>query len=228
MQPAGLRLQKLLALTKGTVIPSKEDCILYAAMILMKECKCVIYGGFVRDYLIGGDIGQVKDIDSRSPDTIQNALNILNRVAAKYSFSLSLVGTPRACGKPRFGTVQEIAFRFFGRFTVEADITEITGTPPSVDASVNNIQITADGTLTTKFDKNEDLSVVIQNITRKEFHFYMNWGTGHSYCKFRAEKLLKKGYTCLSGIPPAQIPSIDPNLHHLTRSNKRSTSYNKL
>jgi len=214
----GQRIQQLLAMTKGHPANDRASCCLRAAFLMLARARCTLYGGFVRDYLIGGDINRVKDIDSSVSTSIAQSFRVLQGLGNEWGYTLT-GKDQRPCPERDW---KIIYFRFNCGVTVEADLILVKQPSNSVDTSVNNVQVTADGNLKKKVNcphaAAHSLSDIMQQIQKKQFHMYMNWGKeSHDYCVKRANKLLEKGFVCLSGIPPAHKGKFDARYHHLIK-----------
>merc|ERR1711879_753361 len=123
--------------------------------------------------------------------------------------------------KKNFGKLQMVAL-CFQNIAIDVDLVQYCPgmTPTEVDCSANNLMLSDLELKLKTTGYSHKLSTVIDNVKKKEFHFYMNWGYRPDYCKIRLEKLLNKGYTCLSGVPSVQRSGINPNLLHLIRDSK--------
>jgi len=199
----GERIRQLLALKVDSPARDRATCCLKVAYLMIAKAKCIVYGGFVRDYLIGGDINKVKDIDSSVTTSIDQAFQTLQALGPQCNYTLSVLNNRSQAERD----LRIVKFTFQCGEEVEADLVYVKQPATQVDASINNVKITPDGTLCKKVDcpaaKAHSLSDIMQQIQKKQFHLYMNWGQeSPNYCVTRATKLLSKGYVCLSGIPP--------------------------
>jgi len=211
--PTGERVRRLLVLNLSSRGTNRADCCLKVAHVMIFHAKCAVYGGFVRDYIVGGEIHRVNDIDAYVTMPMDTTLRTLKNLGHVCQYTLR-EGNYRTDPKR---DVQTIEFNFHCGVKVEADLVLSKDPNVGVDASVNNLKITPFGAICRKSDAPEathSLPEIIQQIREKKFHFYMAWNNPN-YCITRASKLLGKGYACQSGIPSHYRSQFDSTYNNL-------------
>jgi len=187
----------------------KISCTYHTAWVLL-QVKCTLFGGFVRD-LVGDCMEENVDIDAELPSihTIDSMLQVLSLVQDKYFFTLAEKQPPRRRASYG-GVVQTVAVEYANcGVTVMVDLVALKIRPRRVDASVNSLALLPGGFLHLRVSMDLALHEVIEQILNRTFHFnprYQICGQVGHYNLSRALKLLKKGYTCLSGVPVEQVP----------------------
>ncbi|KAL0206987.1 hypothetical protein P9112_012698 [Eukaryota sp. TZLM1-RC] len=210
------RLRKLLS-GERPLLESlcRESLQEYLCHILLWECDCKIYGGYVRDWVIGNQTAN--DIDCTSPTTdvkatIAQFLKSIRKSKFKYK-NVSLKRVNALCQRLKFKV---------GNYDMEVDFTapgasrkSEGASPPFVEADVSNLQLCRTKYLS--FNEpdaswNTDLSTVISHVINQEFVFYYNLEKNPSQL-YRLERRLKKGWVCLSKIPASYLHVFDGRSH---------------
>ncbi|KAL0206955.1 hypothetical protein P9112_012666 [Eukaryota sp. TZLM1-RC] len=185
----------------------RESLQEYLCHILLWECDCKIYGGYVRDWVIGNQTAN--DIDCTCPTT--------DVKATADKFLKSLQNSKLIYNITSFDKVNALCQRLkfkVGNYDMEVDFTapgasrKIEGaSPPFVEADVSNLQLCRTNYLSFKEPDaswNTDLSTVISHVMNQEFVFYYNLEKNPNQL-YRLKRRLKKGWVCLSKIPASYL-----------------------
>ncbi|KAL0206973.1 hypothetical protein P9112_012684 [Eukaryota sp. TZLM1-RC] len=187
----------------------------YLCHILLWECDCKIYGGYVRDWVVGNQTAN--DIDCTCPTTdVKATIAQFLKSIQKSRFTCEKISVKRVNA-----LCQRLKFKV-GNYDMEVDFTapgasrKIEGaSPPFVEADVSNLQLCRTNYLSFKEPDaswNTDLSTVISHVMNQEFVFYYNLEKNPNQL-YRLERRLKKGWVCLSKIPASYLHVFDGRSH---------------
>ncbi|KAL0212097.1 hypothetical protein RCL1_005723 [Eukaryota sp. TZLM3-RCL] len=207
MHPIFFGNERLARLFSGAPVTitkvSRDDLFEYLVYVLVHQCDCSIYGGYVRDFLIRN--AETGDLDVCCPSqdlncSIDQFVDKLTRSSYMFDVDDPLM-------------VNNVCQRLtvvLGRVSAQIDFTapgasrKFSGAaPPFVEADVSNLQVSKASYLSFRepeASKNTDLATVITHCMNQEFVFYYDLNQAPQM-KYRLERRVKKGWVCLSAIP---------------------------
>jgi len=171
--------------------------VLLIAHVVIWQARCVIYGGFMRDWLIRGEA--TNDIDVQLTRPMQEAATIIkNALSAVLEFK----------GEKPKGAATALIFGKRDWKNIEVDLVEnCVVLPPGVDCDVGNLAIDHRGILARKVyaagSSELPLAKCVSHARKKKFVFFYNTADGSEVTRRRLEKYLARGWVCLS---PVHIP----------------------
>ena len=185
---------------------------------LLFQCKCEIYGGFIRDWII--DNKEPNDIDflAKNGSHIKSFINHLALFAKENGIEMTVCPIESvSCGK-------RVQIKFESRkFTnlIKCDAIILEKSPEVCDADVNNLLLNEKGRLVQKI-KHQSYTVEesISNIQQKKFNFFQGWEEDANYSTARVLKLLNKNYRCNYGVPADKLNLFPPILLPLIQCRK--------
>ncbi|KAL0248239.1 hypothetical protein GEMRC1_003475 [Eukaryota sp. GEM-RC1] len=198
------RLNQLLSPTTPLFTSKSRDQVqAVLCHILLWKCRCTIYGGYVRDFVIRGT--PANDIDVVAPSSE------LGPVIKKFISETGKSGL--FISKERITVIAYVVqkltitvsdFDFEVDFTAPGASRKAQGAaPPYVEADVSNLQLSVDKKLHLKeplADPHVDFNVIIDHCLRKQFVFYYDLTKYPNLC-YRLKRRVQRGWTCLTAIP---------------------------
>ena len=183
----------------------RDGAMLQLAHIVIWKCKCSVYGGFVRDWVVRGK--SAVDIDVLvQPGETEKTAAALRSAAVPIGLVCSSFRTKGASrsltfSDPRFDS------------PIDVDLVDPDRVPfmsPGVDADIDNIQISSRGVLGLKVPNaarsSLPLAKCVKHALRCKFVFFYQLDVpSNEVAVNRLRKLLAKNFVCLSPIPPAVI-----------------------
>uniref|UniRef100_A0A0G4F696 Uncharacterized protein n=1 Tax=Chromera velia CCMP2878 TaxID=1169474 RepID=A0A0G4F696_9ALVE len=203
-------------------VRTQEDAIVAVAHVIIHKLKRSIYGGFARDWVVGGGAQNgrpVNDIDvildDRDDSQAQAQVTALTQHLAPLQFVLTS-NTPASGGavanKVRL-THRPTGFGVEVEFTHPARRRQIS-TSPGVEHSASNLMISTKG-LDTFVKKGPngrpllDTATSARHAKDKMFVFY--YKPEGRMPQERLRRIFQKGWKCLNQLPPQLVPN--PSQH---------------
>ena len=172
--------------------------------------KCSVYGGFLRDWVFLNK--PPTDIDVCAMVGGVNLASLIQQsqqFGAQNNLKFEQTGHGRPIGHGKLGTLYQ--FTFTGPYgKVDIDFVLLQKRSDKCDADVNNLLVNSDGLIQKSPTPAYSIADSLRNIEAMTFNFYMEFGTNPADAARRAAKLIDKGFTCLSGIPPAHKKLFSP------------------
>ncbi|KAL0212030.1 hypothetical protein RCL1_005656 [Eukaryota sp. TZLM3-RCL] len=198
------RLTKLLSgITPSLDALSRETLFEYLSHVLLFECNCIIYGGYVRDYLIRNVSASDLDVCCPTENLDETVDLFVSHVeSAQANFIIDGPSSPNSVCKRVDVTCG--SYKVQVDFSIPGSSRMIEGAaPPFVEADVSNLQVSKASYISFRepeASKNTDLATVITHCMNQEFVFYYDLNQAPQM-KYRLERRVKKGWVCLSAIP---------------------------
>ncbi|KAL0232829.1 hypothetical protein GEMRC1_011576 [Eukaryota sp. GEM-RC1] len=199
------RLSNILCGIEPIKFDSKQSVMAMIAHILVWKLDCVIYGGFIRDFLLAN--AEARDIDCMTPTddvfnlTVDRFLAEVRNVFSIVEFKKIRQNNP-ICTKTSF---------CIGDFAIDVDFTRPSGgfihpqaSPPFVEADVSNFIISKQELLSFKIktaQENFSLDSTLRHCYNKEYVFFYDLAKYREMAVPRLVKRIKSGWKCLSVVP---------------------------
>ncbi|KAL0233303.1 hypothetical protein GEMRC1_012048 [Eukaryota sp. GEM-RC1] len=199
------RLSDILCGIEPIKFDSKQSVMAMIAHILVWKLDCVIYGGFIRDFLLAN--AEARDIDCMTPtddvfnQTVDRFLAEVRNVFSIVEFKKIRQNNP-ICTKTSFS---------IGDFAIDVDFTRPSGgfihpqaSPPFVEADVSNFIISKQELLSFKIktaQENFSLDMTLRHCYNKEYVFFYDLAKYRKMAVPRLVKRIKSGWKCLSVVP---------------------------
>ncbi|KAL0233375.1 hypothetical protein GEMRC1_012120 [Eukaryota sp. GEM-RC1] len=199
------RLSNILCEIQPIKFDSKQNVMAMIAHILVWKLECVIYGGFIRDFLLAN--AEARDIDCMTPtddeyhQTVDKFLSEVRAVFSNVKFT-KIRQNNAICTKTSF---------IVGDFAIDVDFTRPSGgfihpqaSPPFVEADVSNFIISKQELLSFKIktaQENFSLDTTLRHCYNKEYVFFYDLAKYHEMAVPRLVKRIKSGWKCLSRVP---------------------------
>lgn len=195
--PSALDNPRLGYLTASVPPPHPKDrdsAVLYLVWVLLHQCQCQVYGGFVRDWVVRGE--SANDIDCVCPAA--------KRDEVKGTLRAAIQGKGITMGSARTkGAAHAVQFTFGGTPPIDIDLVDTANVPytaPGVDCDSGNIALSPNGVYCLKVNKPFlcDLATSIKHCLAKKFVYY--YAPGASCTSQRLGKYFERGWTCLNNV----------------------------
>ena len=199
------RLSYLTSTVPPQTPTNRNGLMLFIVWILSHKCGLVVYGGFVRDWVINGE--DANDIDTLCPAAqFATTKTTLSNEISKFRATI--------VGEKTKGAAHTLIIRHsFGK-DIEVDLVDQTRVPfmhPGVDCNAGNMAIFPNGRFDRKLPIGLSLNKCKQHCEKKQFVFYYKLTDGNS-AQQRLNKYLAKGWKCINLPPPHFVPAAQ---HHL-------------
>ena len=202
---------RLMQLSTSTLAPQwigRDGAMLQLAHAIIWQCKCSVYGGFVRDWVVRGQSAVDIDVLVQPGKTEETAAALRSRAAL---IGLACSGW-RTKGASRSLTFSDARLGS----PIDVDLVDPATVPfisPGVDADIDNICISAQGVLGLKVPgaagSSLPLAKCVKHAQRGKFVFlYQLDAPSSDIAVSRLRKLLTKNFICLSPVPPAVISNM--------------------
>ena len=181
---------------------SRDNLLVLVCRFLLKNCGAKIYGGFLRDWMFSNL--PPSDIDCALPQGISFAQ--LKKEIENFKQKYNLQFTVKKKNAIKIGYLTVCNFSI-NDYQADVDFVELKKPITKCDADVNNIQLFWKNNVPELEQKVPNASYTINdtinNIRKKVFTCFEDFGSDPNYAATRAKKLLDKGYNCIGGVPQA-------------------------
>ncbi|GCA62432.1 hypothetical protein KIPB_003670 [Kipferlia bialata] len=203
-------------LLRSTSPPSlgedRSGAMVCLAHHLIWQCRCTVYGGFVRDWVIRGE--RANDLDAllpRVPGLSERGRDSVVRSLVECAHGIGL----EFCGSRHQPNSYRVSFYTSrgGYINVELVDPHLRTPPPHVDSSAGNVAVSTAG-MHRKVEGRGDLvplATCLEHIRAKQFVCYLdfkhrdNRGALHSRV---VRKYLDRGWTLLNELPRDQMEEL--------------------
>jgi len=217
--PAGNpRLKLLVTACKPPPPQTKEDAVMHIAHAAIFDANAVVYGGFVRDYIVRNESANDVDVNTADYDATEKQIT----AALKSLHIIEQDPHVKQWGKQNL--YRRLTYDWQGH-KLEVDLVDpakVPFSPPGVDCDVGNLAIDKRGLM---LKKTGMVSVVplpacVAHAQTKEFVFFYDLSGDARKMEFdRLTKYLGRGWTCRSAVPqevrsrisPAQLVLLQPD-----------------
>jgi hypothetical protein len=175
----------------------REHAVLFLAHTVVWRLRCMVYGGFVRDWVIRGE--NANDIDVKLAQG-QDPAAVAEQLSHEVKSAPGLHVAERKVKGSAYTVV--IGGPWKGR-SIDVDLvsTTIVTQKPGVDADVDNLAIDPTGQLVKRVREagGEHLSLIahVQHCQAKQFVFFYSPSDAPDMVRTRLKKLFDRGWVCI-------------------------------
>jgi len=173
-----------------------DDAKLHVAHAAIFDAGAVVYGGFLRDWIIRGEPANDVDVNTSDYSATERAMD-----AALQPFGITLHGS-QAWGETK--AYRRLTFKWSGS-QVEVDLVNpslVPPTAPGVDCDVGNLKLDRTGGLQLKVPRLAtcvSLAKSIKHAQSKKFVLF--YDPSGDVAQKRLHKYVQRGWTCKSPVP---------------------------
>lgn len=194
-------------------LANRTGAMLLIVHFALWELKCVVYGGFVRDWVVRGE--PANDVDLNLPPNVAVATIEVQLCAKMQALGMQV--------KSRHPKGMAYAVVFSGPWDGEdicVDLVEHRPSkpkrPPGVDTDVGNMCFSADRLLSIKEPRAGapllSLAKCLRHCEKKKFVFFYNTAEQHPDVHRRMHKYLSRGWMCLSAVSRSLMDQLEASL----------------
>jgi len=204
------RLQLLMTASKPPPPQTKEDAIMHVVHAAIFNANAVVYGGFVRDYVVRNESANDVDVNTADYDATERqmtaalkALNIIEQDPSVQSWG-------------KASLYRRLTYSWQGH-KLEVDLVDPAKVPfssPGVDCDVGNLAIDKARGLTLKKSATDcivPLRTCVAHAQAKEFVFFYDLsGDSGKMARERLTKYLGRGWICRGNVPEEVRSTLSP------------------
>jgi hypothetical protein len=190
-----------LMLLSGSAKPlrptNRNEAVLHVAHAAIFDAGCVVYGGFLRDWVVRGETANDVDVRTSDYDATQRAMN-----TALQAFGINLSGS-QPWGQNK--TFRRLQYTWQGN-AIDVDLVNpslVPSTPPGVDCDVGNLQLDKHNGLQLKVPRlgqHVSLAKSVKHCMSKKFVLFYD-PSGSEPAGRRLKKYIERGWICISHVP---------------------------
>jgi hypothetical protein len=195
-----IALPRLLPLRKADKPPSPsciDEAVIHVAHAAIFDAGCVVYGGFLRDWVVRGETANDVDVRTSDYDATEQAMN-----TALQEFGINCSGS-QPWGQNK--TFRRLQYTWQGN-AIDVDLVNpslVPSTPPGVDCDVGNLQLDKHNGLQLKVPRlgqHVSLAKSVKHCMSKKFVLFYD-PSGSEPAGRRLKKYIERGWICISHVP---------------------------
>jgi hypothetical protein len=217
-------LPRLLPLRQADKPPAPtctSDAVLHVAHAAIFDASCIVYGGFLRDWVVRGEMANDVDVTTSDYDATQHAMT-----TALSAYGIALSGA-QPWGQNH--DYRRLQYSWQGH-TIDVDLVDpskVPPTPPGVDCDVGNLQLDKHSGLQLKVPRlgqYVSLAKSVKHCMSKKFVLFYDPSAGDVAGR-RLKKYVGRGWVCKSHVPPTVASQLGLSAEKLKPKQKYSKKY---